>query len=487
MSNVLGNLKPTALFKNFEALTQIPRGSGNEKQVSDFLKKFGEDLGLETIQEECLNIIIKKPATTGYENGPVVILQGHMDIVCAKEEGKEFDFEKDGIPLVLDGDMIRTDGTTLGADNGIAIAMAMDLLESKDIPHPPIVALFTVSEETTMGGAENLNTKNIRGDILINIDSEEEGIMTTSCAGGVDNIVELPIILEDKDNKGNKGYKISIKGLLGGHSGIEIDKNRANANILMGRVLDDLREEIFFDLYDIYGGEKINAIPKFAHAHIIIDGNDVDELNKVIDNYNEIFRNEYKTADPNIKVAISDCDIKDQVFSLETKNSCIDILKLIPNGVQTMSADIEGLVESSTNLGVLQCDEDKIIFRNAVRSSVLTLKYEINSKIEILSHLNGGKMILEADYPEWEFKKESRIRDLMAKIYKQTYGKDMEVAAIHAGLECGLLKEKVGDIDMVSIGPDIHDVHTPDEHISASSIQRVFEFLCKTLKELNSK
>lgn len=484
MSGVLSNLKPERLFENFEALTKIPRGSGHEKGVSDYLKKFGQDLGLDTIQEDCYNIIIRKPATEGYENGPTIILQGHMDMVCAKDEDKVFDFERDPIPIVLDGDMIRTEGTTLGADNGIAVAMAMTLLESNDIPHPPLVALITVDEETSMGGAEKLNPDNVSGDILINIDSEEEGIMTTSCAGGVDNIIKLPIMEEDRDEKSSVAFKVSITGLLGGHSGMEIDKNRANANILMGRLLDDLREELHFDIFDIAGGEKINAIPKFCHGCIVIDKSDKDEFTQVVEKCKNIFSNEFKTADPGIDITYKECELKHKVFSLETKNALIDILKLIPNGVQTMSADIKGLVESSTNLGVFKVEDDAVVFRNAVRSSVLSLKYEINSKMEILSHLNGASMILNADYPEWEFKKESRIRDLMGDIYKKMYDKDMEIAAIHAGLECGLLKEKVGDIDMVSIGPDMYDVHTPNEHISISSTQRVFEFLCEVLKEL---
>jgi dipeptidase D len=486
MSNVLGNLEPKELFTNFEALTKIPRGSGNEQQVSDYLKDFGEKLGLETIQEECLNVIIKKPGTSGYENGPTVILQGHMDMVCVKEQNISFDFDKEAIPIVIDGDMITTKGTTLGADNGIAVAMAMAILESKDIPHPPITALFTVSEETTMGGAENLDSKDISGDILINIDSEEEGIMTTSCAGGVDNIVRLPIIHDDREDKANVAFNISIKGLLGGHSGLEINKNRGNAIILLGRLLDDLREEIHFDISSIAGGEKINAIPKYASCDVLIDSDDKGELDKVIERYQEIFKNEFKTPDPNIIVECTDAELVDKVFNIETKNACIDILRLTPFGVQTMSSDIEGLVQSSTNLGVMGVEGEEVVFRNSVRSSVHSLKGEINSRIEIMAHLNGAKMILEADYPEWEFRKESRIRDLMAKIYKDMYNKEMEVAAIHAGLECGLLKEALGDIDMVSIGPNMYDVHTPVEHLSISSTKRVYEFLCEVLKELKS-
>ncbi|WP_427339404.1 aminoacyl-histidine dipeptidase [Caloranaerobacter sp. DY30410] len=483
MVNVLSGLKPEAVFKFFEELTRIPRGSGNEKQVSDYLVKFAKDNGLEVIQEECLNVIIKKPGTEGYENAPTVILQGHMDMVCVKDEDLDFDFTKDPIPLVVDGDMIRTKGTTLGADNGIAVAMIMAILASKDLPHPPLVALITVSEETGMDGVLNLNPENVSGDILINIDSEEEGTILASCAGGVDNIIHLPIEWNKADT--NKiGYKISIKGLIGGHSGIEINKNRANAIKLLGRLLENLDKEINIDIANVSGGEKLNAIAKMSKAVVMINKEDEGKFKRIVDEYQKIFSNEYKTSDPDINIKLEKVDGIQKVFSSKTKKGLISILRLIPNGVQTMSADIEGLVESSNNIGVLTTREEEIEFDSAVRSSVKSLKKEINDRIQNICDLVGAKMELVADYPEWEFKAESPIRDLMAKVYRDMFGKEVKVDAIHAGLECGFLKEKIGDIDMVSIGPNIYDVHTPNEHISISSTKRVFEFLCEVLKRI---
>lgn len=483
MGKVLAGLQPEAVFRHFEALTRIPRGSGNEKEVSDYLVDFAKQNGLEVIQEDCLNIIIKKPGTKGYENAPTVILQGHMDMVCTKREDIDFDLTKDPIPLVVDGDMIRTEGTTLGADNGIAVAMAMAILESNDIPHPPIVALITVAEETGMDGVLNLNPENISGDILINIDSEEEGVILASCAGGVNNIVSLPVKWKEADN--NKiAYKLAIKGLLGGHSGIEIDKNRANAIKLLGRMLNGINRELSIDVANVSGGEKMNAIPKMAESTILVDEEKEDKLKDLVAQYQDIFSNEFATADPNIKIYLEKADSIDKVFSCKTKKELISVLRLIPSGVQTMSADIEGLVESSNNIGVLTTKENEIVFDSAVRSSVKSLKEEINERIQTICDIVGAKMELVSDYPEWQYKVDSPIRDLMSEVYKEMYNEEAKIEAIHAGLECGFLKEKLGDIDMVSIGPNLHDVHTPDEHLSISSTKRVFEFLCEVLKRI---
>ncbi|MFZ5969250.1 MAG: aminoacyl-histidine dipeptidase [Bacillota bacterium] len=483
MGNVLTGLKPEAVFRHFEALTRIPRGSGNEKEISDYLVKFAKDLGLEVIQEDCLNVIIKKPGTAGYEKAPTVILQGHMDMVCAKAEELAFDFTKEPIPILVDGDMIRTKGTTLGADNGIAVAMTMAIVESKDLPHPPIQALITVAEETGMDGVLNLNPQNISGDILINIDSEEEGTILSSCAGGVNNIVHLPITWQAVDS--NKiGYKISIKGLLGGHSGMEINKNRASAIKLLGRLLQELDGKMDMDIASANGGEKMNAIPKMADAVIMIHKASAGELESIVDSYQRIFSSEFQTPDPDIRIYLEKMESVKKVFHRNTKNSLISTLRLLPFGVQTMSADIAGLVESSNNIGVLTTKEDEITFDSAVRSSVRTLKNEINDRIQIICDFVGAKMELISDYPEWEYKVDSPVRDLMTEVYREMYGKEIKVDAIHAGLECGFLKEKVGDIDMISMGPNLYDVHTPNEHISISSTQRVYEFLCEVLKRI---
>ncbi len=483
MENILKDLKPEAVFRNFEALTKMPRGSGNEKGVSDYLVEFAKKHGLEVIQEECLNIIIKKPATKGYENAPTVILQGHMDIVCAKKEELEFDFEKDPIPIFVDEDMIRTKGTTLGADNGIAVAMAMAILESKELEHPPINVLVTVAEETGMDGVLNLKPENISGDILINIDSEEEGTLLSSCAGGVNNIVHLPVQWENA-GQDKETYILSIKGLLGGHSGMEINKNRASAIKLLGRIIEEIERKVGMDIVRAQGGEKMNAIPKMAHVTFMIDKNNKEKVQEIAKEYETIFKGEFEVSDPNISITIEKVNQAEKIMNDQTKKRVISVLRLIPFGVQTMSANIKGLVESSNNIGVLTTGENEITFDSAVRSSVKTLKKEINDRIQNICELVDAQMELVADYPEWEYKVNSPIRDLMAKVYKDMYQKEIKVDAIHAGLECGLLKEKVGDIDMISLGPNMYDVHTPNEHLSISSTKRVYEFLCEVLRQI---
>ncbi len=482
MEKVLKNLQPQNVFRHFEALTQIPRESGNEKAVSDYIMKFGQNLGLEVIQEPSLNVIITKPATPGYEEKKTVIIQGHMDMVCVKEDDFEFDFDKDPIPLVVDGDWIKTKGTTLGGDNGIAVAMAMAILEDKTIEHPEIKALFTVQEETGMDGVLALDSKNISGDILINLDAEEEGVLLASCAGGVNNIITLN--LDKRTPSNDRAYKIVLKGLIGGHSGAEIHKRRANAITTLGRILNVLDCEVGYELASISGGDKMNAIPIKAETIIVINNEDKEKMFNTILDLEKILKNEYKVSDPELTVEIKEINCPEMVYDNKNKLAITNILCLIPNGVQTMSASIEGLVESSNNLGVLKEEEGKLIFSSAVRSSVASLKDDINHRIQMICDLTGVKMYLEADYPSWPFKVESEIREIMKAVYEELFEKSLKVDAIHAGLECGFLKEKTGDIDMVSLGPNLFDVHTPKERLSVSSTKRVYEFLLEVLKRI---
>ena len=470
------------IFKNFEEIAKIPRCSGNEKKISDYLVKFAKDLDLEVIQEESLNVIIKKPATNGYEKAKSVILQGHMDMVCTKIEDLEFDFEKDSIQLVTEGDLLRAKGTTLGGDNGIAVAMIMSILQDNSLEHPEVIALITTEEETGMDGVLNLDP-NISGDILINLDSEDEGVALASCAGGVKNVVELPINWTDAS--GSKScLNIDIKGLLGGHSGIEIDRNRANAIVLLGRLLQKIEKEMSVDIVSINGGEKMNAIAKMAQVTLQVDEQEEEKLRAIIKSEEQVFKNEFAVSDPDIFIEVGQAEVSKKVFTQQTKDSVIVLLRLIPNGVQTMSASIEGLVESSNNIGVLETENDQVIFSSAIRSSVKSLKDELNSRIELVCGLTGAEMKLVADYPEWQYEVDSPIRDLMIDVFKEKFGRELKIDAIHAGLECGFLKEKLGDIDMVSIGPDIRDVHTPGENLSISSTERVYDFLVDVLSKI---
>jgi len=480
MNNVLEGIEPKNVMKYFEKLTEIPRGSGNEQEVSDYLVEFAKTRDLEVTQDKALNVIIKKPATKGYEKGKSVILQGHMDIVCIKEANVEFDFEKDPIDIYVDGDMIRTKGTTLGADNGIAVAMGLAILDSNDIDHPDLTVLITTNEETGMEGVLALEKGSIKGDILMNLDSEEEGVLLASCAGGVRSNLSLPIAYID--NQYDYHYDIIIDGLLGGHSGAEIDKKRASAIKLMGRVLAALNEATQMAIHSVNGGEKMNAIAKRCKAKISINDNKIFE--SVMLTMEEKIKDELKTSDQYVLVGYEKIDSPKEMITHQNKDDLIGIMRLIPQGIQTMSADIEGLVESSSNVGVIETKENKIDLNSAVRSSVKSLKDELTDRIDQLAKITHSKQTLIASYPAWTFEKKSYTRDLMKKVYLEMYDKPLEVDAIHAGLECGFLKEKIGDIDMVSLGPNMYDVHTPNEHISISSVKKVYEFLVQVLKKM---
>lgn len=478
------NPKLELVFKYFEEISKIPRGSGNEKGISDYLLNEGRRLNLETIQDETLNIIIKKEASPGYENAPGVILQGHMDMVCEKNKDVEHDFTKDPIKLQVKGNYLYADGTTLGADNGIAVAMGLALLACDDVPTPKLEVLFTVNEEVSMEGAMNLDGSLFDGRYIINLDSEEEGRITVSCAGGVTAIVNIPKELKDIDKK--QAYVISIKGLKGGHSGIEIDKERANSNLLMGRILNKLsNSNIKYDLISISGGLKNNAIPREAEAIVTLDSNDEKNAKEVIESMLEIFKNEFKTSDPSIVVEMHKIDeVHERALSEQVQDKVIKVLNLMPRNIQTMSADIEGLVESSTNLGVVVTENENIKFEFATRSSVKSLKDDLNDRMKLLCDAIGVELILEDDYPEWEYKKDSKLEQICVDTYKELNGKNPEIVAIHAGLECGLLLDAIQGAQAVSIGPNLFDVHTPDEHIDILSTERTWDFLVNILANI---
>ncbi|HHW67223.1 MAG TPA: aminoacyl-histidine dipeptidase [Epulopiscium sp.] len=481
---VLEGLEPKSVWQYFEEISQIPRGSGNEKRISDYLVEFAKKHQLEAIQDHALNVIIKKPGTPGYENAPAVILQGHMDMVCEKNKDTKHDFLKDPIHLKVNGDFIEAEGTTLGADNGIAIAYSFALLASEDIPHPPLEVVITTNEETGMEGAAELDASKLEGKILINMDSEAEGEFLVSCAGGA----RAHLVLKPEWIPGKKEgavYSIQIRNLKGGHSGQEIDKGRGNANKMMGRILFDLQEKMSFNLISVNGGLKDNAIPREMDAIVQVSDNEVEKLTEVIDEWNEIFKNEYRTSDGDVNVRLELVrESTDEILSEETKRKVIDVLTLIPNGIQTMSMDMEGLVESSTNLGVVITDRESIQFISAVRSSVKTRKYAIINQIKRLADVVGAEFFTRGEYPAWQYTPHSKLRNLFAKIYEEKYGKKPSINAIHAGVECGFFAEKIEGIDMISIGPNMYDIHTPDERLSISSAKRTWEFLLAVLKEI---
>ena len=479
------DLKPQLVFKYFSEICKIPRGSGNEKQISNYLTREGKKLGLEVVQDEHYNVLIKKKATPGYENAPTVIIQGHMDMVCEKNKGTDHDFKKDPIKLRVEGNYLYATDTTLGADNGIAVAMGLALLASDNIVHPPLEVVFTADEEESMNGAMNLKGDLFKGSYIINLDSEVEGTITVSCAGGVTALVTIE--KEFKDVNSKVAFNIDVKGLLGGHSGMEINKQRANSNILMGRILNHLlnHANINLDLVQISGGAKNNAIPREADAVILIDEKDEEILKEELNKILNIFKNEFKTSDPKIEIL---CEKSHKTYNEALKDGIRDkiiaTIILMPCGIQTMSMDIENLVESSTNLGVINNNKDNFLFEFATRSSVKSLKDEINNKMSLLCKTLDVKLSLEDDYPEWEYAKDSKLEEICINTYEELTGQKPEISAIHAGLECGLLLDAIKGAQAVSIGPNLYDVHTPNEHLDIKSTNRTWNYLLAILKNI---
>ena len=479
---VLDGLEPRAVFEYFEALCAIPHGSGNTKPISDYCAGFAREHGLRYIQDESNNVIIFKDGTAGYEQSPPVMLQGHLDMVCEKTADCPIDFEKDGLSLRLDGDTICAEGTTLGGDDGIAVAYGLALLASRDIPHPPLEVVFTTDEETGMYGAAALDCSPLKARIMLNVDSEEEGILLVSCAGGCCAACRLPVRRETAE-----GVQITLKlgGLTGGHSGVEIDKGRANANQLLGRALNELDKELPYALIDVSGGLKDNAIPREAAARLVVAPAAADSVRAFAERYQKIFAAEFQAAEPTLSLTAEAGGAGEvSAMSADTKTAVIAALVNLPGGVQRMSADIPGLVQTSLNLGILGTSGDEVTLRLALRSSVETEKEALFSRIANLMGILGGSAERTGDYPAWEYRPDSKLRELMVEVFTEQYGRAPEVRAIHAGLECGLFAGKLPGLDCVSIGPDMVDIHTTLERMSAASVQRTWAYILEILKRL---
>lgn len=463
----------------FEKINEIPRGSGNEKAISDYLVAFAEERGLWVHQDRANNVIIKKTASLGYENHKPVVIQGHMDMVCEKNDDVIHDFEKDPIKVIYDGDFIHGDGTTLGADDGIAVAMAMALLDDMDCEHPPLEVVITTDEEVGMLGASELDTTLIKGRTFLNIDSEEEGVFTVGCCGGVktDSIIPVEFVDSSYDNF----LRITVSGLLGGHSGIDIDKERGNANKIIARVIDRIISVENAEVSSLNGGAKDNAIPRYAEA--IICCKDSDSLKATVSIINEEIRAEYSANDNNIIIKAEDIERVDKVFTSDSIKKVITAIYSIPNGVQSNNIELN-MPESSNNLGVIKMNENSITITCAVRSELYSKKALLKRQIERISELCGGTTESHGDYPAWEYKSNSHLRDLFVEVYKENYGCEPILETVHAGLECGLIAKKVPDMDMISFGPNLYDIHTPKERASISSIERVWNFTKDVLKRL---
>ncbi|MDE5995031.1 MAG: aminoacyl-histidine dipeptidase [Oscillospiraceae bacterium] len=464
---VLANLEPKKVFEYFEDLCAIPHGSGNTKQISDYCVNFAKAHGFSYTQDELNNVIIRKNASKGYEESPTVILQGHLDMVCEKDSTASIDFLKDGLSLSLNGDFVSANGTTLGGDDGIAVAMALSVLDDESALHPPLEVLFTTDEETGMYGAAGLDVSNLKGKILLNIDSEDEGVLTAGCAGGARAEIKKAVAFGER----KKTRKIVISGLSGGHSGVEIHKNRHNANKLMAELLSEIPN---FELADIAGGAKDNVIPNMCECSLYTDC----DLTAITDDF---IKQKYISADPNLKIAVSDGEELPVINEADSRE-IINLICAFPNGVQKMNAQIPTLVQTSLNLGVLKIENGSLVCTFSVRSSVNSEKYELLNELESISKEYGAQFSDHGHYPAWEYRENSHLRDIMIETFEGLYGRKPTVDVIHAGLECGLFCDKIDGLDAVSFGPDLFDIHTPRERLSVSSVQRTYKFLCETLK-----
>lgn len=470
------NIEPKEVFKWFYELNQHPRSSGKEKEVSDFLVNFAKERNLEVYQDEILNVIIKKPGTPGYENSETVIIQGHMDMVCVKGSDSDHNFDTDPIEMIVDGDILRANNTTLGGDDGIAVAYGLAILDSKDIPHPPIELLITTNEETGMDGAIALKGDHLTGTRLINIDNEEEGVLLVSCSGGanVDTFFNV-----EREANNSPAIEIKISGLKGGHSGSEIDRQRGNAIKILSRLLVDVSSDI--KIASIKGGLKHNSVPNYIDC--VVASDNLDKVKKNIEEIFDLIKAEYAVEDPSLKLDVVDASAS-EVYTSKLSCDLIEYLYLLPDGVQYISKDIEGLVQTSLNNAIISEEDGKIRLVTSVRSCIKSSQDEIVGRILVLAKRFGADTKIYATYPAWQFEKESKIRDIAVETYKKMYGKEPVISSIHAGLECGILKGILPDADMISIGPDIFDAHTEKEHLYISSVQRVWEYTLEILKNL---
>ncbi len=476
----LAGLEPAAVFRFFEDICAIPHGSGNTKAISDYLADFARSRGLRYIQDSLNNVIIFKDGSAGYEDHPPVILQGHMDMVCEKDETCPLDLQLHGLDIRHDGQWIFANGTTLGGDDGIALAYALALLDDANAVHPPLECVFTVDEETGMEGATGIDLSMLKGRTLINIDSEEEGIFTVSCAGGARATIAMPI---SRRAVYGPCVRLTVDGLQGGHSGVEIHKNRANANKVMGEFLSRIQQLMPLCLTKLSGGSKDNAIPRSCTVTLVAMGSHIERINDVARKLQQEIRSQYD--EPEAVIFGDDVDaFGGNALSTQDSAKVIALLCAAPNGVQAMSGDIEGLVQTSLNLGIANLEKEELRLTFSVRSSVNQEKEELLDRLRKLAEFNEASYSRMGEYPAWEYRKDSRLRDTMVEVYRAQFAAEPEVVAIHAGLECGILSDKLPGLDCVSIGPNMQDIHTSRERLEIASVARTWTFLLEVLKAL---
>ena len=481
---VTEGLKPEKVFYYFEKICGIPHGSGNVGRLSDYLAEFASDRGLYCIQDEWKNIIIVKEAAQGYETEPPIILQGHMDMVAVKKPDADIDMASQGLRLAVEGDYLYAEDTSLGGDDGIAVAYALAILEDEEILHPRLEVIVTVDEETGMDGAKKLDVSGLQGRRMLNLDSEEEGVILAGCAGGARVDWTLPVRREQREGC---LFALRIKGLAGGHSGCEIHKERGNANCCLGRTLYELNEVLEIRLAELTGGLADNAIPREAEAVFLIPEEGEELLRRQVGRLEAELRYELQTKDPGVFVELERLPIGCCSCVVgEDSARLIGLLFGAPDGVQAMSADIEGLVETSLNLGIVKLAREAVGMQFSVRSSLESAKGAVIKKLENLARMAGASCQVRGDYPGWAYQKASPFRDLAAEVYRRMYGREPRIEAIHAGLECGILAHKMPGLECISIGPDMKDIHTTEERLSISSVERVWDYVIEILKQKSS-
>lgn len=474
-------LQSEKVFDYFEEICAIPHGSRNTKAISDYLVAFAKKHDLTWYQDKSNNVVIVQEATAGYEQADTIILQGHMDMVCEKENGCAIDFEKDGLDLYVDGDFLKARGTTLGGDDGIAVAYALAIMDSPEIAHPRLEVVITVDEEIGMLGAEVIDLSMLKGHKLLNIDSDVEGHFLTSCAGGMTVETTIPV---DRMSQNGLAVTLTVTGLCGGHSGSEIDKEHANANMVMGRVLKYVSDRMELGVVTLEGGLKDNAIPRECTAGLLIPEEKKEKLTTYIKELTAELKKEYAVSDAGITI---DCAFGEKgeasILSYTAMARVIFYLRHVPNGVQHMSTVMPGLVETSLNLGILKLEDQALLAMSSVRSSVSSRKEDLRDRLEHIAEFLGGEIAVSGDYPAWEYQAKSEIRDTISAVYEELFQEEPVFEAIHAGLECGILSGKIKDLDCVSFGPNNYDIHTPKERLSISSTEKVWKLLVAFLKK----
>ncbi len=479
-------IEPEILWNRFFEIAQVPRPSKKEEKIRTHIKEYLKSSNIKYKEDKVGNIVAFVPATPGYESAPTAVLQGHLDMVCEKNKNTQHNFDTDPIILIRDGEWIKADGTTLGSDNGIGVAAGLALITDKEAVHGPLELLMTIDEETGLTGAGNLEPGFITGKILLNLDSEEDGAFYVGCSGGVDTVAEFNIDW-NKQNSSNKNYKITITGLKGGHSGLDINAGRGNAIKILGRTLHQLNS-VNFSIASLEGGNLRNAIPREAEAIISFDADLQNEVSSIIQNFQKDILNEFKSADGGVKILFEPSDLVfDRVFKKDFQNKIINVLLALPHGVIAMSQDIPDLVETSTNVATIKIENNLIKIGTSQRSSINSANKYIASSVAAIFSLAGGKSYTNDGYPGWKPNMDSEILKISKKVFKEIFNKEPEIKAIHAGLECGILGSKFPGLDMISFGPTIQGAHSPDERVNIDTVKKFYDLLKGILKNLAEK